>query len=160
MVDNNCVYCAQDTSFGSGKFVNRLAHDDGYACAECAGYVCDRCDEQIYLDEDITANKCGSGYGPWDDEFADGAVHVCRSCLTINEWRALKNFEKYNSNRLDRSYYFNVFMYLTNTEDNSIMGDVREQVRVLSWKALDDGHHELYREMREWLNENDGSIRY
>jgi len=59
----------------------------------------------------------------------------------------------YNSNKLPELYYFNVFMYLTNTEDNSIMGDVREQVRILSWEALEDGHHELYREMREWLSD-------
>jgi hypothetical protein len=148
MVDNNCVYCAQDTSFGSGKFVNRLAHDDKYACAECAGYTCDRCNQQIYLDEDITAVECNGG-----QEFADGAVHVCRSCLTVNEWQAFKNFEEYHSDRLPKSYYFNVFMYLTNTEDNSIIGDVREQVRALSWKAFEDGHYVLSREMREWLSD-------
>ena len=88
----NCVYCSQDTSFGSGKFVNRLPTDDGYSCAECAGYTCDRCNEQIYLDEDITASECGGG-----DEFADGAVHVCRGCLTMNEWEAFNNLEVYYS---------------------------------------------------------------
>ena len=55
---------------------------------------------------------------------------------------------------LNREYYFNVFMYLTNTEDDYAMGDVREQVRALSWKASDDKHYELSREMKEWLKAN------
>ena len=34
-----CIECRQDTSFGSGRFVNRIPADngeeDGYMCAEC-----------------------------------------------------------------------------------------------------------------------------
>lgn len=59
MIDN-CIYCGMSTAFGSGRFVNRIPADrelyetgeylDGYACAECAGYECDECGKQIYLD--------------------------------------------------------------------------------------------------------------
>ena len=53
---NLCIYCKEDTSFGSGKFVNRIpAYDDensGYACPECTQMECDRCDDMIGLDED------------------------------------------------------------------------------------------------------------
>ena len=58
-IGNNCVHCNKDTSFGTGKFVNRIPADadyeaedtegniifadgeyrDGYACEEC--YSCD-----------------------------------------------------------------------------------------------------------------------
>ena len=54
-IGNNCVHCNKDTSFGTGKFVNRIPADadyeaedkegniifadgeyrDGYACEEC-----------------------------------------------------------------------------------------------------------------------------
>ena len=49
---DDCVHCGRPTAFnsGSGLFVNRLPTDDGWACAECAGFECDECDEPIYLD--------------------------------------------------------------------------------------------------------------
>ena len=38
-IGNKCVECLQDTSFGSGKFVNRIPSDngmyDGYECSDC-----------------------------------------------------------------------------------------------------------------------------
>ena len=38
-IGDKCVYCFKDTSFGSGKFVNRipaLTDDyDGYSCSDC-----------------------------------------------------------------------------------------------------------------------------
>ena len=57
------------TAFGNGRFVNRIPADrdvedeegnylgsrDGYLCPECNFFECDRCDEKIYCDEDITA---------------------------------------------------------------------------------------------------------
>jgi len=49
-----CVYCKESTAFGNGRFVNRIPSDDGYACAECAGYECDECNKQIYLDEEVS----------------------------------------------------------------------------------------------------------
>jgi hypothetical protein len=30
---------------------------DGYLCGECAGYECDSCGKNIYLDEDITISQ-------------------------------------------------------------------------------------------------------
>ena len=68
ITNDPCIYCGDPTAFGStykdgslvGKFVNRIPADtedeetgeykDGYACAECAGFGCDECDEAIYLD--------------------------------------------------------------------------------------------------------------
>ena len=80
-----CVHCGKSTAFGSGKFVTRIpvyCHDkEGWGCAECSGYECDRCDTQIYLDCEITPDQCGSKY----EEFSDGTRHVCEDCLTDTE---------------------------------------------------------------------------
>lgn len=74
IVSDRCVWCGEDTSAGSGRWVNRLGvgttgdlvswlapelrtrevEVDGWSCAECAGYECDSCGKQIYLDEDVT----------------------------------------------------------------------------------------------------------
>jgi hypothetical protein len=70
-----CIYCGVWTAFGYGHFVNRLSVDEGYACAECAGFSCDYCDKQIYLDNDVCDEN---GYG-----------HYHASCL-VN----LENKEK------------------------------------------------------------------
>ena len=59
-----------------------------------------------------------------------------------------------NDEKLSEGYYFNVFMYLTNTEDDYAMGDVHEQIRSLSWKAFDDGYVDLSVDMREWVESN------
>lgn len=52
-----CVWCGHPTALGHGRFVNRIPavtdDADGYACAECAGYECDECGEQIYLDHEV-----------------------------------------------------------------------------------------------------------
>lgn len=84
-MNNNCVHCGEDTSFGSGRFVNRIPHDDGYACAKCMELDCDRCDKPIPLDEDITADDCGM------DEFKDRAWRVHEECLTPTEQQLLRN---------------------------------------------------------------------
>ena len=38
-IGNKCVYCLKDTSFGSGRFVNRIPTTtdelDGYSCYPC-----------------------------------------------------------------------------------------------------------------------------
>jgi hypothetical protein len=67
-----CVYCGEDTSFGSGRFVNRISASvdvassyiadepeaadfievEGFACAECMEQECDGCDQPIALDDD------------------------------------------------------------------------------------------------------------
>ena len=60
-IGNKCVYCLEDTSFGSGRFVNRIPADtddyDGYACAECMQIECDRCNTMIDLDGEIRWNN-------------------------------------------------------------------------------------------------------
>jgi hypothetical protein len=48
-----CVWCGESTAFGAGKFVNRIGVDDGWGCAECSGFECDECGEQIYLDTEV-----------------------------------------------------------------------------------------------------------
>ena len=65
-----CVYCGRSTAIGSGLFVNRIGADrddfysgayiDGYACAECAGFTCDECDESIYLDTEVRTKDYGN----------------------------------------------------------------------------------------------------
>jgi len=62
-INNNCVCCNKDTSFGSGRFVNRIPADadyeslddkgntifkdgeyrDGYLCEPCQELECDKC---------------------------------------------------------------------------------------------------------------------
>lgn len=50
---DDCQLCGESTSPGSGKWVNRLGFDEGWACAECLSMECDRCEEMIALDEDM-----------------------------------------------------------------------------------------------------------
>ena len=47
-IGNNCVSCNQDTSFGSGRFVNRIpATNDKYE-----GYLCGDCVYEFELEMD------------------------------------------------------------------------------------------------------------
>tara|TARA_Y100000401_G_scaffold115844_1_gene120300 strand:+ start:821 stop:1336 length:516 start_codon:yes stop_codon:yes gene_type:complete len=77
--NDNCVYCGESTAFGSGKFVNRLSVDEGWGCAECSGFECDRCGTQIDVDFDVKPRDCGL------EEFADGSSYICEDCLTTDE---------------------------------------------------------------------------
>ena len=98
-----CVECLQDTNFRDAegnqtfRFVNRIpASSDvynekgevigqrsGWLCPECNFYECDRCDEKIYCDEDITADMV---YGDDSErDFSDGAYRVHEHCLTKEE---------------------------------------------------------------------------
>ena len=74
-IGNKCIYCFEDTSFGSGRFVNRIPADDGehdgYACPECMEMECARCDRMIGLDCDVA----------WDDQ----KLHL--ECLTKEEYK-------------------------------------------------------------------------
>ena len=49
---NLCIDCKEDTSFGSGKFVNRIPADDGkvsgFMCADCQMVECDSCKEKVF----------------------------------------------------------------------------------------------------------------
>ena len=57
-IGNKCIICFKDTSFGSGRFVNRIPADneeyDGYQCPECQLINCDECNEEIleYINDD------------------------------------------------------------------------------------------------------------
>ena len=42
---------ADGSTVGIG--INRLSYDDGWRCGECAGYQCDACGKQIYLDTEL-----------------------------------------------------------------------------------------------------------
>lgn len=81
-----CVFCGHDTSFGSGRFVNRIPAVtdacEGYACPDCMSRECDRCDEMISVDEDFTPYVV---YGLATDRFDDGAYCVHEECLTPKE---------------------------------------------------------------------------
>jgi hypothetical protein len=97
-----CVDCLQDTNFRDAegnqtfRFVNRIPADrdvyneegevignrEGWLCAECNWYECDRCDEKIYCDEDITPYVV---YQDGRAEFSDGAYRVHYECLTDKE---------------------------------------------------------------------------
>ncbi len=54
---NLCIECWEDTSFGSGRFINRIPADngvrEGYMCSQCAARECDVCEKEIALDEDV-----------------------------------------------------------------------------------------------------------
>ena len=98
-----CVECLQDTNFRDAegnqtfRFVNRIPADrdvyneegevignrEGWLCADCNWLECDRCDEKIYCDEDITPNCVY--LDPDITEFFDGAYRVHYECLTESE---------------------------------------------------------------------------
>ena len=49
-IGNECVECRNDTSFGSGLFVNRIPSIteglDGYLCPDCQLMTCEMCGEK------------------------------------------------------------------------------------------------------------------
>jgi hypothetical protein len=73
-----CVHCGEDTSFGSGRFVNRVPADtgerNGYACAECLSVECDRCGELSFEyqthDGEILCLGCATSAGLDDEDEA------------------------------------------------------------------------------------------
>jgi len=100
-IGSYCVECLRDTSFGTGRYVNRIPADatvydedgneiglrSGWLCPDCNYWECDRCNGKIYGDEDVTPSEV---YGDDADEFADGAYHVHFDCLTTDERTALR----------------------------------------------------------------------
>lgn len=103
-LDQRCVWCLEDTSFGSGRFVNRIpvftdasgtdwygdldpalqakaGGVDGYGCAVCSGYECDICSNPIALDEDVADTKELGHYHPeclpLEDHYKDGDQCGC-----------------------------------------------------------------------------------
>ena len=68
-----CLWCGEDTSFGSGRFVNRIPasrqdgiddeYRDGFQCAECQCEKCDVCkqikeDYEFTIDCDVICQDC------------------------------------------------------------------------------------------------------
>ena len=110
-VGDKCVCCGRDTSFGTGLFVNRIPADadyeseyggkivykaeqyrDGYLCPECSALPCDRCEDMIEIDNDITPTDL---YGIEDarseKHFSDGSFRVHYKCLNKEERKVLDN---------------------------------------------------------------------
>lgn len=78
-MSDDCVYCGESTAFGAtrpdgtliGKFVNRLPIDDNWGCAECSGFECDECGEQIYLDTEVRVDTVIDGEWRFGNYHAD-----------------------------------------------------------------------------------------
>tara|TARA_R100001369_G_scaffold24062_1_gene44173 strand:+ start:211 stop:549 length:339 start_codon:yes stop_codon:yes gene_type:complete len=110
-VGDKCVSCCRDTSFGTGLFVNRIPADaeyeseyggkivfkegqyrDGYLCPECLALPCDRCEDMIEADNNITPTDL---YGIEDSRseqnFSDGSFRVHLKCLNKEEKKVFYN---------------------------------------------------------------------
>jgi hypothetical protein len=77
-MSENCIHCGEPTERGSGKFVDRIPADDGWACAECAGYECDECHQGIYIDTETRVDNEENGvwhYGNYHEDCYDEAKH-------------------------------------------------------------------------------------
>lgn len=96
-VGDHCVYCGEDTSFGSGRFINRVSadtyldddsplltikfnnlslqvgdHVDGWMCPECQSVECAKCGELTldYINHNgsLYCPDCAEANGLTDDE--------------------------------------------------------------------------------------------
>jgi hypothetical protein len=65
-----CYWCGNSTAMGSGRFVHRIPAESGWGCAECSGFMCMTCDQQIEVDCDV-----------WDAE----GLHHHPECLPIEK---------------------------------------------------------------------------
>ena len=87
---NLCIECWENTSFGSGRFVNRMPADngmrEGVMCAECAAIECDVCDDKIALDEDVYI------------EMPDGeCLHVHEECVPAGMEQYVQQWEDHTA---------------------------------------------------------------
>lgn len=58
-----CLWCRGDTSFGSGRFVNRIPagteEEEGYMCAECQSpELCADCDKVPPMNGEVRCDPC------------------------------------------------------------------------------------------------------
>lgn len=79
-MNDNCVYCQRSTAFNSGEglFVNRISCDNGWSCAECAGFECDECGKQIDIDCEVRVDYEEDGvshYGNYHEDCYDADKH-------------------------------------------------------------------------------------
>jgi len=121
-----CVVCGNDTSFGSGRFIDRVAsnvyaedselRDDALAagCDMVGGFVCAGCLE-------LECDRCGEPIAPDEDYLADGAVY---HYLCISR-------EDYIQHLLEEGYTADdpEFAILLSDYDH----DHSDRVRALSW---------------------------
>jgi len=68
-INEICLACDKDTSYGSGKFINRIPH--GWCEEEGQGWLCEEC--QL-----VECHKCNDSI--IDYECVDGGV-ICRDCF-------------------------------------------------------------------------------
>lgn len=97
-----CVQCGRSTAFGSGNglFVNRIGADEGWMCAECAGYECDECGEVIGLDEEIRVeyeDENGYHYGNYHEDCYDREKHGVCDSFCDNCGDGINNYEVYET---------------------------------------------------------------
>lgn len=85
--EDDCELCGESTAPGSGKWVNRLGFNDGWACEECMATECDRCREPIGLDEDVRGangnrvhESCLTNHELESDRDYGTQVLVCKAC--------------------------------------------------------------------------------
>lgn len=74
-MEQPCISCGHDTSFGGGRFVNRVPADNGFICAECCQYECDVCFGPIPLDEDF-----------WVEHPTD-PYRAHEHCVLLDDWK-------------------------------------------------------------------------
>lgn len=67
-IGDTCVDCRQDTSFGSGRFVNRYPVETDTE----EGYRCDKCEQEILKECYVICTSC-------ETDYAEGNT-VCPHC--------------------------------------------------------------------------------
>jgi|TARA_R110000772_G_scaffold217460_1_gene327902 hypothetical protein len=72
-IGDSCTHCGDDTSYGSGKFVNRIpsTYSEGIHDPERSGYMCVGC-------QSIPCDSCGEA--TLDYEYTDSHDVVCYKC--------------------------------------------------------------------------------
>jgi hypothetical protein len=67
-IGNECTECRNDTSFGSGRFVNRIPSGtdeyEGYLCSDCQLVTCEVCNQDTI-----------------EYEMTEGGTIICDDCL-------------------------------------------------------------------------------
>lgn len=77
-VTDPCIYCQEPTAHGNPLNRDRIPSDDGWACAECAGYECNECNQNIYLDTETRVEYEKDGifhYGNYHEDCYNEEKH-------------------------------------------------------------------------------------
>jgi hypothetical protein len=102
-VGDKCIECGESTSFGSGRFVNRIPADNGvvsgYMCPECQCMKCDRCHEMVLeyeiIDDDIVCDDCITAVERMKHD-PDLVLAKCDDCGEVFDEDELDEIEKYS----------------------------------------------------------------